>query len=208
MPCSMSQSSFKFVATDSGGNLSGCLAWNRFSCSCKLQLFITFRMLAVYLQSKTHWHLWWWFTEEWVSFKSQFCQQWPAPQFPPFWGILLHCDLSLVTYCLYGIQSAKAISGCQLKLYVRSKTFVEGDIWHQHFPNWNISNASLWISGMQESAWFWVLYWHKVSIQKHFLHKLWYQIVFAHLLSSFGKVISDILFWVSVWASSVTWGGM
>jgi hypothetical protein len=58
--------------------------------------------------------------------------------------------------------------------------------------NQHISKASLWKLGMQKSARCWVQYGHKASIQKHFLHKLWYDKVLAHLASSFGNVISVI----------------
>jgi hypothetical protein len=45
---------------------------------------------------------------------------------------------------------------------------------------------------MQDSARYWVQYWHKASIQKQLLHKIMIFVVIAHLPSSSGNVISDI----------------
>ncbi len=57
---------------------------------------------------------------------------------------------------------------------------------------------------MQKSAWCWAQYGHKVSIQKQFLHKLWYHVLFAQLPSSFGNSPSK-KFWS---ANKHFWGAI
>jgi hypothetical protein len=63
-------------------------------------------------------------------------------------------------------------------------------IWyHSH-----ISKASLWNLGMQDSARYWAQYWHKASIQKQFLHMLWYLVHLHHInMISYVNFIWNVL---------------
>ena len=124
-------------------------------------------------------------------------------QYSPFsavfnWFYLIFSTAVCKESATYEISQVLVIGGHQLKLNNRQKRYCEfkkcqkETFENRHFRNLHISKARLWNSGMQKSAQYWVQYRLMASIQKQLLHILWYHVVFSHLPSSFGKVISVI----------------